>query len=192
MTHNLATWLLTGRFTAAAPGATEFLGDALDSLQKGAAGTQEPSTIVLFFGVLWKLMLVVILIVVCVWLLKKFLKGGMLPMTAEGAVRVLSASHLSARHSIYLLEVGDKILVVGAGADSLSLLAEITSPVEKTALRDQLKESQGKFSSYLASWAARMSGGETGQQLREGSDFLKRSLQRLYRRRRGSGEGGAP
>jgi flagellar biogenesis protein FliO len=185
---DLASWLLTGRFTAAAPGTTEFLGDALSAIEDGARTTQEPSTLALFFGILWKLALVVVLIFATVWVLKRIMRGGMLPMTTENGIRVLSVVHLSARHSIYLIELGERLLVVGAGSESLSLLADISSPTERAAIREQLRESGGRFGSYIAAWASRMRGGGPREQLREGSDFLKRSLDQFRRRAGGEGE----
>ncbi len=178
---DLASWLLTGRFTAAAPGTTEFLGDALSAIEEGTRAAQEPSTLALFFGILWKLAFVVVLILVTVWALKRIMRGGVLPAASESGVRVLSVIHLSARHSIYLIELGERLLVVGGGTESLSLLADISSPTERAAIREQLRESGGRFGSYIAAWASRMRGGGPQDQLKEGSEFLKRSLDRFRR-----------
>lgn len=105
-------------------------------------------------------------------------------MTAHGPVRVLSTTHLDARHAIYLVEAGDHMLVVGAGADSLSLLIEISSAQERAAIREKLQEGSGaSFGSYLSSWVARMSGGEARHQLDAGKDFLAGRLEGMRRLR---------
>ena len=185
----LASWLLTGRYTAAAPGTTEFLGDALAAVQAGRAPAREPGAFVLIFSVLWKLLFVLGLIWVMVWLLRRTLRPGGIAHPGGGPVRVLASTHLDARHAVYLLEIGQRMLVVGAGGDSLTLLAEIVTPAEQATLRETLREPVGKFGSYLAAWTARMAGGGgTGEQLREGSAFLKERLEARQRKRRGGPE----
>lgn len=185
----LATWLLSGRFTAAAPGATEFLGDAISSIERGRVVGKETSAFALFFGILWKLALVVALIWVTVWILRRTLKIGGLPLATHSAIRVVAVTHLDARHAVYLLEIGDHLLAVGGG-ESLSLLADITSPDEKAAIREQLQEQSGqRFGSYLSAWAARMAGGGTKQQLQAGQGFLAERLTALHRQRERSKSG---
>lgn len=181
---NLAAWLLLGRYTAAAPGATEFLGDALAALdERGRAATREPSGIGLFFGVLWKLALVVLLIWITVWLLRRFMGPGAAAPAAGGPVRVLSVRHLDARHAVWIIEIGERMLVVASGGGAMTLLAELTSPVEKAAVRESMREAGGRFTSYLSAWAAKVSGGETQGQLKSGKDFLAERLERLRKHR---------
>lgn len=188
--NNLATWQLTGRFTAAAPGTTEFLGDALNALGRNKEAVRETGFLAIAFGILWKLILVVALIWFTVWFMKRFLHLGSASPAPEGGVRVLSVTHLDPRHAIYVVEVGERLLILGAGAESLSLLAEIGTPVERNALKERLKEPGAGFGSYLSEWASRMAhGGGPKEQLKEGADFLRRTLDDL-RRKRGGGAAG--
>lgn len=184
---NPAHWLLTVRSTAAAPGATDFLGAALAEADKGTSASSGPGTIAVLFGLFWKLALVTGLIIVTVWALRRLLKTGGIPLVAQGAVKVLSVTHLDTRRSIYLLEVGDRLLVVGGGGESLNLLAEITSPVEKGQVREHLREGEGgKFTSYLAQWATRMAGGGgPAKDIAEGKDFLAKQLKAMRKGRTG-------
>jgi len=189
---HLAAWLLLGRYTAAAPGATEFLGDALAALDnRGKAAIREPSSVALFFGVIWKLALVVVLIWVTVWLLRRFIGPGAAAPAAGGPIRVLASRHLDARHAVWIIEIGERLLVVGGGGGSVSLLADITSPVERAAVRESLRDTGGKFTSYLSAWAARVSGGETQGQLKAGKDFLTERLERMRKQREHPPEGEA-
>jgi flagellar biosynthetic protein FliO len=189
---NLAAWLLLGRYTAAAPGATEFLGDALAAYDRGRTAPREAGTLALLFGVLWKLALVVVLIWVTVWLLRRFMGTGVAAPASGGPIRVLATRHLDARHAVWIIEIGERFLIVGTGGGGVSLLGEIASPVERAAIREGLRESGAKFTSYLSTWAARMSGGETQGQLKSGRDFLTERLERM-RKSRGEKppEGGA-
>ena len=182
LTH-LAAWLLLGRYTAAAPGATEFLGDALAAYDRGGAAPRETSTVALLFGVLWKLAFVVLLIWATVWLLRRFMGPGAAAPSSGGPIRVLAVRHLDARHAVWIVEIGERLLVLGGGGGAVSPLAEITSPVERAALRESLRESGGRFTSYLSTWAARMSGGETQGQIKSGRDFLTERLERMRKSR---------
>jgi flagellar biogenesis protein FliO len=184
--------MLFGRFTAAAPGATEFLGDAISSIEGHRAVAKEGSALALAFGILWKLLLVAALIWVTVWLLRRTMGPGGLPLGAAGPIQVLATQHLDARSAVYLLEIGERLLVVGAGGGALSLLAEITSPVERATIRERLLEGRGQFGSYLSAWASKMSGGGgASEQLKAGKEFLTGRIEEM-RRQRKTGRGDKP
>ena len=186
LTLHLASRLLLGRYTAAAPGATEFLGDALAAVDRSRVAPREAGVFALVFGVVWKLALVVALIWVTVWALRKLLGPG-LPLASPGALRVLSVQHLDARHAIWILELGERMLVVGGGGGHLALLATVESPVERAALREALRASRegGTFGSYLGQWAAKMGGGESKTQFASGTTELSERIARMRRERGG-------
>lgn len=77
------------------------------------------------------------LIVLTVWGLKwVWEKRGLNQWTEEGKVlRVLATTYLSPRKTIYLVEVGNRILVVGVGGEEMSCLDVIREPEEVDALR---------------------------------------------------------
>ncbi|WP_074311180.1 FliO/MopB family protein [Singulisphaera sp. GP187] len=53
-----------------------------------------------------------------------------------GSMRVVGRTVLSPKHSVYLLEVGHRVLIVGTGGQGApSLLGELTDPVERDAFR---------------------------------------------------------
>lgn len=185
MTLHLACWPLLGRYTAAATGATEFLGDAIAAYERNRAAPRDAGVFALAFGVLWKLALVVGLIVLTVWLLRRFLGTGGLPLAPSGAIRVLSVHHLDARHAVWLVEVGERLLLVGGGGGALSTLADFQSPVERAAIRESVRTAQGAgtFASTLSSWAARMSGGSPRGQLESGKEFLAERIEKMRRDR---------
>jgi len=61
---------------------------------------------------------------------KRFLS----PRNSANALRVLGRTSLSPKHSVYLLEVGQRILIIGTGAQGApSLLGELTDPAEREA-----------------------------------------------------------
>lgn len=182
---HLATWLLLGRYTAAAPGATEFLGEALAAYAKPTQPAPQGSTVILFLATLLKLLVVLALIIGTIWVLRKFFGTGGLVTADSGPVRVLAVRHLDARHAVWLLEVGERILVIGTGGGGMAALASIESPVERAAIRERLGPGGEKFGSYLSAWAARMGGGESAGGLREGRGFLSERIARMKEKRSG-------
>jgi flagellar biogenesis protein FliO len=57
------------------------------------------------------------------------------PARDGGSIQVVGRSSLSARHAVYLLRVGERVLIVGAGPQGApSTLGEVTDPAELTRL----------------------------------------------------------
>lgn len=61
----------------------------------------------------------------------RFLGGG-------GPIRVLARKGLGARHDLFLVEVGPRVLLLGATRDRLGTLGEFTAPDEVARLRADL------------------------------------------------------
>lgn len=54
------------------------------------------------------------------------------PRPGTGSLRVIGRASLSPRQAVYLLEVGERILIVGAGAQGPpALLGELTDPADR-------------------------------------------------------------
>lgn len=94
-----------------------------------------------FFPTLFRLILalalIVGLIIAVVWFLKTvWEKWGWNNRTEEGKpIRVLTSSYLAPRKAIHLVEVGNRILIVGTGNDEMSCLDVIVDPNEVETLR---------------------------------------------------------
>ena len=80
-----------------------------------------------------------------VWLLKKYgARGGLLTILAgmrsssgRGSLRMLESIVIAPGRSLHIVEVGRKILVIGATAQSVNLVSEITDEAEADAIRRQ-------------------------------------------------------
>jgi flagellar biogenesis protein FliO len=83
------------------------------------------------------LIIIVALIVATVFGLKLMLdKKGWNAFSEEGkSIRVLTSTFLAPRKSIHLVEIGKRILVIGAGNEELTCLDVITDPAEIELLR---------------------------------------------------------
>lgn len=78
------------------------------------------------------LVIVVALVLAVRWALRRW-AGGAAP--GEGrAVEVLSRTSLSTRHRLYLVRMGERLLLVGGGGETLTTLAEVTDPDEMAEL----------------------------------------------------------
>jgi len=80
---------------------------------------------------------------------------------ASKVVEVLSRTPVSAKHNVMLIRVGQRVLVVGAGAESMNTLAEIEDPQQVSELLGAVE--QGKagslsstFAKALGSWRGQL------------------------------------
>jgi flagellar biogenesis protein FliO len=106
------------------------------------------STLVrLLFG----LSLTIGLIVATIWILKfVWEKRGWNNQLDEGKpIKVLTSTYLSPRKVIHLVEVGKRILVIGAGTDEMNCLDVITQPEEVEALRQTAQQGFPKVFSRI-------------------------------------------
>ena len=90
----------------------------------------------------------------------------------------MAAHALDARRSLYLVQVGQTILVVGAGAAEMNILHTVKDPGEVQALRKELElsGSEGAFEGALASAFDREAGNRT---VREGREAVDRARQAI-------------
>lgn len=86
-------------------------------------------------GIIAKLALVLVVIVVSLYLLKLVMNRSRGGTGIGGAVRVIDTIGLGNNRAMYLVDVGEKVLVVGGTATQLNLLSELTDPTTLTTLR---------------------------------------------------------
>jgi flagellar biogenesis protein FliO len=96
-------------------------------------------------GFLVASVVVVALLLGAFLLLKRFGRNSRL-LGAGGPIRVLSRKGLGGRHDLFLVEVGPRVLLLGATRDRLSTLGEFRNPDEVAVLRaDAPGRSEGTF-----------------------------------------------
>lgn len=108
------------------------------------------------------LLLVIALLCVAVWLFKRVTKGAPLFLDQK-AGRVVGRIYLNPKAILYLVKIGDRILVIGANPTTISLITEITdSEVVKEFERKQPvpTASGSPFASYIRQFHARFSGAQ--------------------------------
>lgn len=104
--------------------------------------------------------LVVALIFAARWALKKR-QAGLGSVGGQQVVEVLNRTAVSARQSVLILRVGKRILVVGAGADGMSTLTEISDAEEISAILGAVEQAK---SNSLTGGFVRMLQGLQGNQ----------------------------
>ncbi len=90
------------------------------------------------------LVLVVALILVVAWLLKRF--GGF-AATTSGNMKIIDALSMGTRERIVLLQVGEQQVLLGVSPGHVEMLCTLEKPVETTAQASAL---QGSFAERFA------------------------------------------
>jgi len=97
-------------------------------------------------GQIWQtlgaLAVVVGLIFAAKWLLSRY--GGGRVRRGGGVIEVLTKTAVSARHSVMLIRVGSRLLVVGAGGDGMNTLTEINDPEQVSELLGAVKRAEAE------------------------------------------------
>jgi flagellar biogenesis protein FliO len=150
----------------------------------------------LFGGMFVKLALVLALMFLVLKAMARYLYRGRMPVSPKRSVALLGTLSLAPNRSVYVLEVGRKVLVVGASQTQLSLLTEITDPDAIQEVRGTSSEvpAAEHFSTLLdaahsklsakgtSSVEAPVSQADLGGRMREGSEFLNEKLAELRQR----------
>lgn len=92
-------------------------------------GPPEPPGLLALAGrTVGSLAVVVGLIFVTGLVLRRYMGGGKAPTTSRKVSELVEVTPLGGKRYLYLIRVADRLLVVGAGGDGLSLLSEIRDP----------------------------------------------------------------
>lgn len=128
----------------------------------GASATQPIALPSLGFDItrmLLALAIVVALIYLSRWILKRFYGGSVSP-AGNRVVQVLSRTALAPRQQVLLLQVGRRVIVVGESNGTMATLAQIEDPDEIAQLVGRLHDEQstrtGAFGGLFGRAQARM------------------------------------
>lgn len=191
-----ATSLIVGILGAGGLRAAEasgYLSDELGQIGKGTvtAAPQAPSLLPTLLNVVFSLAFVVALVYLAYWLLLKWRdrQGSSGEQQRVGLIKVLERQSLDGRHSIAVVEVGDKVLTLGLG-DRVTLLDSVDDPdaVEKLRLSAPLPVSIMGFKEQLQRVGLKLRKEEWGQAkkaLRTQAEELEEQMRDLKSRRGG-------
>ncbi len=137
--------------TTAAAGAT--VAPVATPVTGGASGFSSGDIL----GLLLRLIVVVVVIFVSLYLLRLYTMRGRRPSSGGNVVRVLDTIGLGSNRQMFLVDAGDKVLLIGATQTQLNLLSELTSPETLTALRASRQPVMGAASASVADLMRRTS-----------------------------------
>lgn len=120
--------------------------------------SSEPGAWPLGLDVTAKLIAVIALIYATAAVARRYLLRS--PGLTRTAVRVLETTSLAPKKTVYVLEVGGRVLVVGASESSLSTLAEFTDPDEVAGLVASTRTGGSAFQRYLEFSVGRRGSGD--------------------------------
>lgn len=94
------------------------------------------------------------------WAMRKYSPGKAAPAQSK-LVEVLFRTPISPKHQVMLIRVGQRVLVVGAGAEGMNTLAEISDPeqvaeVLGAAERSKSTSLSGNFSQLMRNWRGQL------------------------------------
>ncbi len=134
---------------AAPAGSEEYLLRDYGEFGNGAAADL-PAMDWLGLGV--KLAFVIALIYLGIWALRRYVYRDPAVTADRRPVSLLGSLNLTPSRTVYVLEVGGKVIVVGATASQMALLTEVTDPAAVEQMRGQPGEEvalPGQFSALL-------------------------------------------
>ena len=112
---------------------TVSVAETADSLSHSDYGS-EVLTPMSVLKVFFLLFVVIALVIIALWVLKKISpqihKGA-----ASGLIKVLSTSYIGPKRALLLIEVLDRVLLVGVTESEIDLITEFTDPEEVARIR---------------------------------------------------------
>ncbi len=98
----------------------------------------------------WRLLLVVIIIAVSITGLRWWGRKSSGPKSTTGFLRVVDTLAISNGRTIHLVALGDRVIAVGATAQQLTLLNELTEPEATKVLDDAARPDEQPISQFAA------------------------------------------
>ncbi len=90
------------------------------------------------WNILFALAVIVALMVVATWFLRRFMQGRMEQMNISSTIKILEQRNLSTKSVLYIVEVYDKHILIGESSAGVAGIAEF--PVEEEKTFQQLME----------------------------------------------------
>jgi flagellar biogenesis protein FliO len=123
---------------------------------------QAPGTVSTVINLLVSLLFVIGVIYLVMIALKFFYVRAAIPLKSQGILRVIAKEYIDTKKIIYVVEMADRLLVLGSGGDDIRTLSEITDKetiekvklqadeyIAKYRLKTETKFSEELKSSYL-------------------------------------------
>lgn len=150
-----------------------------DDFGQGMPSPQIESPTISIMRVIFSLLLVIGLIIATVYVLKYFYSRSMRLDLKTRHIRVLDTVQLGMNRAVYMVKVGQMVLLLGTGDKGLVYLAEVTDAVDLEAMLDE-QDGGGDFTSQIARAAGPWDKlRQSGDKLTQFNSRLKDKLNKL-------------
>ncbi|NQS98115.1 MAG: flagellar biosynthetic protein FliO [candidate division Zixibacteria bacterium] len=127
----------------------------------GISGVYSPTiSPLVYVKILFLLGLVIALILGAVWVIKR-ISPQFNRRAQGGAIRIISSNWLGPKKALFLVEVLDRVILVGMTDNNISAIAEFTDGEEVTILKGG-KEDRGSGPSFSSVFRSFLRGGTKG------------------------------
>ncbi|MDH5681050.1 MAG: flagellar biosynthetic protein FliO, partial [Spirochaetota bacterium] len=127
-----------------------------DEKKKKSLTPETSATSSFFKSIFILLIFLLVLYVLFKWIQKKKLKLSD-PILGDGVISVLKSSPITNNKTIQLVEIGNKIYILGLGEQNISLISVVEDPAEIVSLKDLCNDGiedggSGDFKTVLKSY----------------------------------------
>ena len=165
---------------------------------EGESGTDDMNGSGLEFSLLLWLMVLVVVIIGCGWMLRRFV--GTSGKAPSGQIRVLASCSLSQRARLYIVQVGSQRFLIGEGGGSVSFLGSLPPSPDMQHPPDSESDvsvepvlaaepESSTFADRLRQWEQSVAGQNVSGEVKASLRFLE-TLSRRLRRDPGADRGG--
>ena len=102
--------------------------------------------------------------------LKFFYVRASIPLRSEGVVKILAKEYLEDKKSVYVVEFGSRVILLGTSPESVSTLAEVTDSAEIAEIKSKADE---YISKYRIKNEAKFSEELKGAYLKQGKQIVE-------------------
>ena len=148
---------------------TEYLSPEITAVENPVI-PKAPNLFETLFKLIISLLFVIGLIYVLMIALKFFYVRASIPLRSEGVVKILAKEYLEDKKSVYVLEFGGRVLLIGATPESLTPIAEVTDSKEIEDIKSKADE---YISKYRMKNEAKFSEELKGAYLKQGRQILE-------------------
>jgi len=106
---------------------------------------QGPGLLSTTINLIISLLFVIGIIYLVMIALKVFYVRAAIPLKSEGIVKIIAKEYIDTKKTVYLIEVAERVLILGGTDDNISLLSEITD-------KDAIEKIKQGASEYLAKY----------------------------------------
>jgi len=110
----------------------------------------QPGIVMILFKIFFQLVFVLALIYLCILAIRRFMNNKTLNAPYHKMIKILESHYFSQKQALHLIDIGGKIMLIGANENTMTLLTEISDEDTKEAIISKTSvKSETGFNKYL-------------------------------------------